>query len=259
MFTLYIPKYANSSSPFFVNEIVRKISEYIISSGYTLGVFLAPGYLSKTEKTIDIFTDVIPFSNIKNQDAYIGIFRGVNGYDNVLNGKSTILHCHRKKYSKHCWKYIQLCCNKESKDHRKMIFFFSPLVKSLNCIRLKSHDIEKFLKEIRVDFVLIGSSNQSKQTYFGDAQGHADKGEADMLLFYDEKFLEVLVECSNPKNNGDFYIPINESTENENDVNSHISCVLSSTSDIKSRGYFGEPSRNYLKNILREYMRTVLV
>lgn len=79
-------------------------------------------------------------------------------------------------------------------DHRKMIFFFNikdepPFDFDIDVLSRETKD--NFINSIVVNAVLMGSSNQSFQTYFGGKDGIADKGEADILMFVSESEIEV--------------------------------------------------------------------
>ena len=72
------------------------------------------------------------------------------------------------------------------KDHSKILLFIE--VTSLLFIRDKTFIID--FNKAKVYGVLLGSSNQSYNTYFG--YGLADKGEADVLIIDDK----INIECN---------------------------------------------------------------
>ena len=74
--------------------------------------------------------------------------------------------------------------NNAMKDHSKMLFFLDPNSVNgglLNQIEgdIELKEVQLLLKGCKVKAVLIGSSNQSYNTYFKDP---ADKGEADVFM-----------------------------------------------------------------------------
>lgn len=98
-------------------------------------------------------------------------------------------------------------------DHRKMIFICAPdrvdtccrcclnnclycLNKCLCCVfsgkkQLEFEDIDRFVDNINICGILIGSSNFSHSTYMGGQYGRASKGEADVLMYRDPFYCEI--------------------------------------------------------------------
>lgn len=262
VYSLYIPKYAKDKSLFLVTRIVHLLAKHHIDLNHPFGILMAPGYLSCSYKTIREFTERFPLDfPVGNSEVYIGIFKGMNSNNGTMGYKSglTIHKVHSGFYKQKNYRFITLCWKNDITDHRKMLFFFT-LKNSPIIPYIQRSDISKFINNIDVDYVLIGSSNQSMNTYFGNNKGIADKGEADLLLFNDRSFLNVLADNSkNPES--DHYIPINISTNHTHvEGLENSSCILSSSHNIVSpSGYqFGEPDSNYLNNILTEYMYNCL-
>lgn len=256
MYTLYIPKYKGDNPPHFVKTVVNAISQYCLDKNSPFGIFMAPGYLSQSEHTIQDFTSDFPFSSLNNspiKNSYLGIFRGMNSQNIITlnNGQpDTILNVHSKEYKNIGNNWINLSCKAHKEDHRKMLFVFSLDYSCKTTIPLKidKTNIDAFLKLVNVNFVLIGSSNQSHNTYFT----HATKGEADILLFTEQSFLDVLYNHAQKYN-----VPINADSEGNTPSRS---CILSSSNEIRSPkgNIFKTPSNNFLKNILKEYMDNTL-
>lgn len=98
-------------------------------------------------------------------------------------------------------------------DHRKMIFICAPdrvdtccrcclnnclycLNNCLCCVfsgkkQLEFEDIDRFVDDINICGILIGSSNFSHSTYMGGKCGRASKGEADVLMYRDPFYCEI--------------------------------------------------------------------
>lgn len=260
MYTLYIPKYKGDKPPYLVKKVVNTISQYCLDNKSPFGIFMAPGYLSSAEHTIQDFTRDFPFSSlnnslIKNSNSYLGIFRGMNSKNDITlnNGqKDTILNVHSKEYSgRNNW--VDLSCKALKEEHRKMLFVFSfvdPKVDPNTVpLQINKANMDSFLELVDVNFVLIGSSNQSYNTYF---QPHV-KGEADILLFTEQGFLDVLYNHAQTND-----IPINADSKGNTPLRS---CILSSTNEIRSLGgnTFKTPKDSFLKDILKEYMENILI
>lgn len=252
MYTLYIPKYKGDKPPHLVKNVVNAISQYCLEKKSPFGIFMAPGYLSNTEHTIQDFTSDFPFSSLNYspiKNSYLGIFRGMNSQSIITlnNGQQkTILEVHSAEYQNIGNNWINLSC-KAKEDHRKMLFVFS--LEDTIPLKIDKTNIDAFLKSVNVNFVLIGSSNQSHTTYFAPST----KGEADILLFTEQSFLDVLYDHSQMND-----IPINADSEGNTPLRS---CILSSTNEIRSCGGkpFKTPKNSFLKDILKEYMENTLI
>lgn len=82
---------------------------------------------------------------------------------------------------------ILIVQNDNNRDHRKMMIFFE-IKEDMDFAShgpLYYENIEQILNSIKPKAILIGSSNQNLNTYYGGKNGTADKGEADVLLFDD--------------------------------------------------------------------------
>ena len=127
-----------------------------------------PGYMSTTQNTIHKFVNQIKLG------PYTYFSRGMNGkkplspYINVQD-----------KYNSY-YKGIPFTFFEDT-DHSKMIFFIDNQFGEFDLSDeniCNSIFLRNTIGQPRIKAVLIGSSNQSQQTYFNKAQ----KGEADILL-----------------------------------------------------------------------------
>lgn len=256
MYTLYIPKYKGEKRPYLVQKVVNTISQYCLNKNSPFGIFMAPGYLSKTENTIQEFTKDFPFSSMNNsiKNSYLGIFKGMNSWAKVTlsnSKKDTVLNVHSREYTSVGNNWVDLTCKAHKEDHRKMLFVFSLYDPNTTIpSQISKSNINSFLKLVDVNFVLIGSSNQSHNTYFAPC---CTKGEADILLFTEQRFLDVLYAHAQTND-----IPINADSKGNTPLRS---CILSSTNEIRSSGgkTFKTPQNNFLKDILKEYMENTLI
>jgi hypothetical protein len=165
--------------------------------------FCLPGYMSPKKETIDSFLKQFPFASC----SFFQV--GMNGANQVKfeSGKETqeiIFEAYNipGKLQMLFKKFIDF-----RDDHSKVIFFVDKPVKAVENI--------SELLELKAYAFLIGSSNQSFQTYYKD---DADKGETD-ILFTDNSFFQ---------NNDDlafqFLNRVNETINKDN-----VPCILSKT------------------------------
>ena len=297
MYSLYIPKYKNDKPEFLITKVVKQICKNIClykqeNSNYNFGLFMVPGYLSTTTSTVSSFVNQFPSQqqNQFNVTPYvddIGIFDGMNGkkfvdYKNKdQHGTDIILSIHKKLFSNMGYHFIEFKTKQIVADHRKILFFFKYDRNDYAIPQtFGSCDIAEFMSKVEVEFLIIGSSNQSYTTYFGGCQTNspsADKGEADVLFFHDKSFLDNLAESSKLAPNHHDYIPINQSIDqavnnvfndltggksinHSNRVLGERACILSASNYIESpSGHkFGLLSNQddvfFLNNILKDYL-----
>ncbi len=100
----------------------------------------------------------------------------MNGHHKTSGG-DIIIEKHNENLRSYKFEQIKLNPKKEL-DHRKMLCFFTSEKGSPDEITLEK--IDDFLEKIYIGAILIGSSNQSKTTYFSSK---ASKGEADVFMF----------------------------------------------------------------------------
>lgn len=222
MYSVLLPKFKDDKSPFLTTSIVQLIFEYILTQSQKYAVIMMPGFLSKTEKTIDYFTNnIFPSNNGSSQfkfnfsNIYLGLVTGMlsdasknNSKDNNNSKNKNNQLSSRDIYQKHISNFKNKKINiidindKFTKDHRKAIFVFK-VDNDTTCDDFKflnQKDIDIFIQRNLIEFILIGSSNQSCTTYFGNDAlntiGIADKGELDILLFNDHMFIQKLDKLS---------------------------------------------------------------
>ena len=141
----------------------------------------APGYFSTTESSIssylnELTTLLTAGGKVELKKRKIGFLNGMNGHYQITKGANTIIEEHNIQISNLKLTRIQLNPKKEF-DHRKMMCFFCEDGSDSSEITLDN--LDAFLENVYVGAVLIGSSNQSKTTYFDE---YAKKGETDVFL-----------------------------------------------------------------------------
>lgn len=175
LYIAYLPKVKGE------NVEDRKVNNvlgwYMSKTNYEYSVIAAPGYLSTTDSSIDTFVKELSeiLANGSNKTK-IGFLNGMNGHHTTSSGK-IIIEEHHKKMSVNNFEQIILNIKKEF-DHRKMLCFFK--FKKGTPEKITIEKLDDFLNCIYVGAILIGSSNQSKKTYFEE---NASKGEADTFMF----------------------------------------------------------------------------
>lgn len=175
LYIAYLPKVKGE------NVEDRKVNNvlgwYMSKTNYEYSVIAAPGYLSTTDSSIDTFVKELSeiLANGSNKTK-IGFLNGMNGHHTTSSGK-IIIEEHHKKMSVNNFEQIILNIKKEF-DHRKMLCFFKFQKGTPEKITIEK--LDDFLNCIYVGAILIGSSNQSKKTYFEE---NASKGEADTFMF----------------------------------------------------------------------------
>lgn len=187
LYILYLPKAEGEK------KVCRKVNGvlewYMSVTDYKYSIISSPGFLSTTTHSISDYLSELErilasgFSPVK-----IGILNGMNGHLPAKGSPKSILQEHNENLRRHKFDAITLKEKRES-DHRKMMCFFKgenfPEV-------LDQSNVEDFIRDIRVGAILVGSSNQSRKTYFEE---YAAKGEADVFMFdAKESGLRSLVE-----------------------------------------------------------------
>lgn len=156
---------------------VHKILKwYTKLTGDKYSIIAAPGYLSKTDHTIGVYLHELSGLLTDNFNRRIGLLNGMNGHYKITNSPHTIIEEHNAQLSNHSFAQIQLNAKKEY-DHRKMMCFFCE--KGAGHSEITLENLDEFFENVHVGAVLIGSSNQSKTSYFEE---FANKGEADILM-----------------------------------------------------------------------------
>ncbi len=194
MFTLFIQKKKGDVNPF---PLTKQINDFLKKTKAN-GVIIAPGHLSHNTPEVKALIDnILDGTNVKS----FGLLNcygknTISTYETYLSGKSKLLKIKRNNKS----------------DHRKMVFVFK--FREIDILEVDSKNYEKFLSEIEVIGVAIGSSNFSYTTYGGSLisiikkgksilkkSGKANKGEADILMFEDDDFKgEIVQQIGNDPN-----------------------------------------------------------
>lgn len=195
IYTLYIPKKKGAKRDF---PITKVIHNYINVVNLNCIFLMAPGYLSKTKNTIKCFVDELNKSTDSTKHKHsVAVFNGMNGTISLVTPKSTttVRDYHEATFAKSNISCIPVSC-KTDIDHRKMLFIMKlkdgkKMVKVLN-----KNSQQSFLDSVQVIGVFIGSSNQSYQSYYGGSSQTADKGEADIFMFIDERYASKINDVS---------------------------------------------------------------
>lgn len=191
MYTLFIQKVKNETTPFLVTDVLDEYMNLIEDKNKNknenenknkntkpINIALFQGYLGSKmsqNNTYEVLETLFSNHGINNLIITRGMGQPVNptnliGLSNHLTDLST----------------------KTKKDHRKMVFFFdifkvdNPKGNPMHHLQnppLTASKVKKFVDSIKVHAVLIGSSNVSFETYYNSP---ANKGEADLFLFTDE-------------------------------------------------------------------------
>lgn len=233
LYSLYIPKYQNECGEFLITKVIRRYTEIAPDLNCILS---SPGYLSNKINTIDLFVDKMCDSVLHRSPLSIGLFNGMNGNNSLV--KTTIVEYHNMRFREYGINALTINCKKQ-KDHRKMMFFIDDpgnYSQEINMLNNNSGDktdfIDRYINKIKVKGILIGSSNQSHNTYFSY---DASKGEADLLMFTDGIFAEHMINRINPDSN----------YPNDN----FYGCVLSES----IAGCIGDGG-DYLNSILKDFL-----
>lgn len=238
---LYIPKYRGEKQPFQIGKVVNIVFGELCNRDPScpFGIIMSPGYMSTTKNTIQEYIDKF-FKEVKNsgnfQQLYAAIFIGMNGCVKVKKQSNTILEQHSIELNLRKINPLVFKFKTKNKDHRKMLFFFtfkSVHKKFLPSIVAKT-DIDSFMNNISVEYLMIGSSNQSKSTYYSRTASH---GEADVLFFTNKDF-EKRIKDENLLINDDDYLN---------------GCVLSKVEEQP-----GFDSSQYLNEILKDFLNNNL-
>ena len=199
MFTLFIQKKKDDASPF---PLTAQLNEFIKITKAN-GLIIAPGHLSHNIPEVTALLDnILDGTKIKS----FGLLNcygknSISTYEMYLSGKKKLLKIKRNKKS----------------DHRKMVFIFK--YKEIDISEVDKKNYEKFLSEIKVIGVAVGSSNFSYTTYGGcpipiPRKGKtvlkkitkANKGEADILMFEDKIYQTKILEQIGDNQNGNMVL-----------------------------------------------------
>lgn len=174
MYIAYLPKPAGEKVD--KRKVNKFLQWYSAVTKDKYSIIAVPGYLSQAVSSIETYLQNLKEILAKKQKRKIGFLNGVNGHLSAAGG-GIILDEHNKRLSTYNFDKIKLTPNNKI-DHRKMMCFFE--VKENKYDEITLDNLEEFLEDIYIGAILIGSSNQSKTTYF---EPYAKKGEADIFMF----------------------------------------------------------------------------
>lgn len=197
LYSLYIPKHFREAS-----RLPNIIGDFLSSQNKQFDITISPGFLGTNCQSM---TAIFNATYVRKLTLYSGMTRHpcLCNNRNAFNGALNRAGNHR---------IIHVTAHDTQQDHRKMIFFN-------HLSNTTGYNVEA---------ILIGSSNFSDNTYF-----QKNKGEADLLLFYDASFCE---QCRRYITDGD--------AEHEY----YRDCVLSESIAINSTAI------DYLNNIFIEFI-----
>ncbi|MBO5091185.1 MAG: hypothetical protein J6C61_01740 [Clostridia bacterium] len=150
LYVFVIKKNKGDIAPFALSDILNKYAT-IFNNDIVISF---PGYMSKKRKTITDFRKNLKLTN------NVYFTEGMNGNSNLLDVVGVkIQDEYNNQYGSKMAKIIS------KKDHSKILFFLDPKSKGEDSVIVKA--------------ILIGSSNQSYESYFNTP---AKKGEADVFI-----------------------------------------------------------------------------
>lgn len=174
MYTLFCQKKEGDSAPYPLTKMLYEFLNITKANG----VFVSPGHLSQNTSTVDSLLS--PLVNTSVTKLGIGNKYGadyIKLYEDYLDSYNRLWRVARNGKS----------------DHRKMVFIFEydSYLDDIDC-----YNYEDIVDEINVIGVFIGSSNFSYASYGDLFYGGtcARKGEADILMFYNERFKDYMRE-----------------------------------------------------------------
>ncbi len=237
LYIAYLPK--SKGEPVEERKINKILKWYTNLTGEEYSIIAAPGYLSKTDNSIECFLQGLSAILTKRFTRKIGFLNGMNGHYKITGGTNTIIDEHNKKLSLFDFEQIKLSPKKEF-DHRKMMCFFKREGEDVSEITIDK--LDEFLSSIYVGAILIGSSNLSKTTYFGDP---SSKGEADVFIFDATKDINV-----------QSYFEDNELQGRYRDFG-----LFPNDDIVITRSFFGKghtDTQEFLKDILKDVLKSGL-
>ena len=181
---IYIPKVAGEPSEFKIIRSLKNCMEYYKGKNNILS---SPGYMGRMTSVntfVTKFKEIVP----PGDRVYIGYFKGLTGKMNPSGSTDIIDEFYLELLSTRKFKKLSITIA-DKPDHRKMMFFFGINEDASFDFKRETLSLltkDRFLNSITVNAVLVGSSNQSKTTYYGGASGHADKGETDILMYVND-------------------------------------------------------------------------
>ena len=169
MYTIYIPKREREKAE---HEITKVIHTYLQLRPNTSGVICFPGYMTRDELIEDYWRNL--FGNIVKGDFYISFSKGMTGETRRKLNKEII-----ETGLVNNLKYFDIDIP-TPKDHSKVMLFYKSKCDSDRLdSRSPKNDLSEFIEKNTIEAMLIGSSNQSHSTYFGE---YASYGETDIMM-----------------------------------------------------------------------------
>lgn len=188
LYTLFVQKKAADKSPF---PLTQQLHDFLILTE-AKGIFVCPGYLSYNPTQIEtLLDDLLASTKIEKfgiGNKYSSPAANLNNYETHLDSKGILLPVDRNNKA----------------DHRKMVFIFT-YSDSTNPFtinpKIDKSNYSAILNQIQILGIILGSSNFSFNTYGSmtaykskpKAGQSADKGETDLLMFSDKKYLDHLL------------------------------------------------------------------
>lgn len=202
LYSIYIPKYKGERAEFLITKVINK---FMLHNKNVTGIICAPGYLSVNEKTIESHIKKLETTMCnKLRKLDIILAPGYNSENKAKSSNKKIITKYNEEID-NSLNFNRIDLNfKETKDHKKMIFFYEDDCKSNNSY--VEHNFK--FENINVSAILIGSTNQNLTSYYGGKGRIADKGEADLFMFIadenivnrfmyemseDEKMYEIII------------------------------------------------------------------
>ena len=167
LYLVYIPKRYNDKLDYPITETIKTYMTRL-RSGKDTTIISCPGYISKKKPALSSFA--ASFVKTINGCTRFGSFCGYKS--------SSFVDDFCKEITKGAINRLQINAKKKD-DHRKMLFFIEENGIS-NEFVLNDATKESYLTRSNVTAVLIGSSNQSYNTYYAP---HNNKGECDLLMY----------------------------------------------------------------------------
>lgn len=199
------------SKDFAIVNMLKSMTESVAleSRNNKVTLIVSPGYLSTTsERSEELYEHIFD----KKINYQIGM---LNGYRSTPERLEYLNDFIRKKNLPDPIRFSPQDYNRVTgDDHRKIVFICAPVCADTSCCRcclnnclyclnkclccvfsgkkqLDFKDIDRFVDNINICGILIGSSNFSHSTYMGGQYGRASKGEADVLMYRDPFYCEI--------------------------------------------------------------------
>ena len=233
LYAIYIPKKKGETEEFNVTKVIK---EYLKLNSCCDGVICSPGYSNRTASNhIEFWKRTFPKDIVGARNFKSWIIDGMNSVTGTTEFKEAAKKINHISFINEGWH--------TKKDHRKMIAFFSPETDDSDDTKRYGH---KFFELNSIDAILIGSSNQSYNTYL---RTPANKGESDLMLIAtentsssDDSLKEFVENVTGPDMRSDF----GQTIENWAMLLRNVRI----TKDITPKGY--DTDKKFLTDIAKE-------